>query len=321
MWHRFFICGTHEAGSIEVNCHCSSFQFLWNKNIDVTVDITTKTCYLPIVIKRITTKQTCRRAGRMEQEDRRIYLIRRLLEEKEEYSDVEIPQDEDGQKRLLRGLMNVRMPKEAGDEFLRIQDEYLQEEQKRKGIVDVAAFIPLEKGICLWKGDITRLNADAVVNAANSGMTGCYRPGHTCIDNCIHTFAGIQMRKKCAEIMQIQGHEEETGQAKITPGYNLPCRYVIHTVGPVVQGTLTPRHEQLLSACYQSCLKLAAEYGLESIAFCCISTGVFMFPEKRAAEIAVQTVREFLKRNTSVRRVIFNVFKDQDEQIYRELLG
>lgn len=257
----------------------------------------------------------------MEQDKRRIYLIKRLLEESSEYDGMEIPEDAQEQRRLLRGLMNVRMPGDADEEFLQIQDAYLQEEQRQKGIVEIAGLIPVENGICLWKGDITRLNADAIVNAANSGMTGCYRANHTCIDNCIHTFAGIQMRRECAEIMRRQGYEEPAGQAKITPGYNLPCKYVIHTVGPVVEGQLSKRHEELLASCYRSCLNTAAQYELTSIAFCCISTGVFMFPNKRAAEIAVRTVREFLKKDTSVKKVIFNVFKDQDEKIYRELLG
>lgn len=257
----------------------------------------------------------------MTQEERRIWLIRRLLAENSEYNGFIIPKDENGQRQLIRGLMNVRMPADADDEFLRIQDEYLQEEQKAKGLVDVSTLPEKEPGICLWKGDITRLNADAIVNAANSGMTGCYRPNHNCIDNCIHTYAGIQLRKTCADIMEAQGCEEPTGQAKITPGYNLPCRYVLHTVGPIVNGTLTREHERLLESCYNSCLELAAENSLESVAFCCISTGVFMFPNERAAEIAVQTVREFLKKETSVKKVIFNVFKDIDYEIYRELLG
>jgi O-acetyl-ADP-ribose deacetylase (regulator of RNase III) len=159
------------------------------------------------------------------------------------------------------------------------------------------------------------------VNAANSGMTGCYVPNHTCIDNCIHTSAGIQLRCECGKIMSLQGHAEPAGQAKITQGYNLPCRYVIHTVGPVVRGSVTKRDEELLASCYRSCLELAAANHIESIAFCCISTGVFHFPNRRAAEIAVSTVRDCLREKTSVKKVIFNVFKDIDEEIYRELLG
>nr|MCR5023164.1 protein-ADP-ribose hydrolase [Lachnospiraceae bacterium] len=180
---------------------------------------------------------------------------------------------------------------------------------------------PIEDGIYLWQGDITTLRCDAIVNAANSGMTGCYQPCHNCIDNCIHTYAGIQLRNTCADIMEKQGHEEPTGQAKITSGFNLPCKYVLHTVGPIVSGSLTKEHEELLASCYRSCLELADKSGVKSIAFCCISTGVFMFPNKRAAEIAVQTVRDYRKLYGNGIEVIFNVWKDIDYEIYRELLG
>jgi len=256
----------------------------------------------------------------MTQEERRLYLIRRLLEENREYAGMSIPEDETEQRQLLRGLVNIRMPQEADEEFLTVQDAYLKEILEQKGIVNIADLDEAEPGIVLWKGDITRLYCDAIVNAANSGMTGCYRPNHNCIDNCIHTYAGIQLRKKCADIMEAQGYEEPTGQAKITPGYNLPASYVIHTVGPIVQGKLTENHEKLLESCYRSCLELAAENKLESIVFCCISTGVFMFPNRRAAEIAVRTATDFLKTGISVKKVVFNVFKDQDEEIYRGLL-
>lgn len=151
-------------------------------------------------------------------------------------------------------------------------------------------------------------------------MTGCYQPCHNCIDNCIHTYAGIQLRNYCAVLMEKQGYEEPTGQAKITPGFNLPCDFVIHTVGPIVQGKLTSRHEELLRSCYESCLKIADENNVESIAFCCISTGVFMFPNRRAAEIAVQTVKEYKQTTGSQIKVVFNVFKDSDREIYKELL-
>ncbi len=173
----------------------------------------------------------------------------------------------------------------------------------------------------MWKGDITRLQVGAIVNAANSGMTGCYRPCHNCIDNCIHTYAGIQLRNYCNDMMRKQGYEEPTGQAKITPAFNLPCDYVIHTVGPIVQGGLTEKHEELLKSCYRSCLELAEENGIESIAFCCISTGVFLFPNRRAAGLAVQTVKQYKERTNTKIKVIFNVFKDKDEQIYEQLLG
>ena len=257
----------------------------------------------------------------MKQAERREKLIRYLLDENPEYRDVEIPQEETGQRRLLRGLMNVRMPGAIDENFLRVQDEYLQEEAAAKGIVTIDDMAFNDEGLAVWKGDITRLRVDAIVNAANSGMTGCYVPNHTCIDNCIHTFAGVQLRYECSRIMEEQGYEESTGQAKITSAYNLPCRYVLHTVGPIVSGRVTAEDEDLLVSCYRSCLELAAEKGLTSVAFCCISTGVFRFPNQRAAEIAVQTVKDYLQNDTLVKKVIFNVFKDIDEEIYRELLG
>ena len=201
-----------------------------------------------------------------------------------------------------------------------MQDDYLQEELAAKKITRLSDLHPIQEAIYLWRGDITTLECGAIVNAANSGMTGCYQPCHNCIDNCIHTYAGVQLRLKCAEIMEQQGYEEPTGQAKITPAYNLPCDYVIHTVGPIVQGKLTQEHCALLESCYRSCLELAEQNGVESIAFCCISTGVFHFPNQRAAEIAVETVRKFKAETGSKMKVIFNVFKDLDLETYRQLL-
>lgn len=257
----------------------------------------------------------------MNQSERRYYLIDSLLEEKKEYKKIILPQSAGEQKALLRSLMNVRMAAPISEVFLQIQDEYLKEETKRKGITDIRVLKPVEEGIYLWQGDITTLKCDAIVNAANSGMTGCYQPCHNCIDNCIHTYAGIQLRNACAKIMEKQGYEEPTGRAKITPAFNLPCKYVLHTVGPIIQGHLTKRHEELLASCYRSCLELADENDVKSMAFCCISTGVFMFPNERAAEIAVQTVRDYRKEKNSGIEVIFNVWKDVDYEIYRELLG
>ena len=257
----------------------------------------------------------------MNQSERRNYLIDSLLEEKKEYKKILLPQSAGEQKALLRSLMNVRMAAPISDVFLQIQDEYLKEETKKKGITDIRVLKPVEEGIYLWQGDITTLKCDAIVNAANSGMTGCYQPCHNCIDNCIHTYAGIQLRNACAKIMEKQGYEEPTGRAKITPAFNLPCKYVLHTVGPIIQGHLTKRHEELLASCYRSCLELADENDVKSMAFCCISTGVFMFPNERAAEIAVQTVRDYRKEKNSGIEVIFNVWKDVDYEIYRELLG
>lgn len=197
----------------------------------------------------------------------------------------------------------------------------MAEENEKKGIVTFADIREVQPDLSIWKGDITRLKVGAIVNAANSGMTGCYQPCHNCIDNCIHTYAGIQLRNYCNALMEKQGYEEPTGTAKITPAFNLPCKYVIHTVGPIVRGKLTPLHCSQLTSCYRSCLELADENQVHSIAFCCISTGVFMFPNEEAARIAVQTVKEYKAMTGSKIEVIFNVFKELDEQIYRDLLG
>ena len=205
-------------------------------------------------------------------------------------------------------------------EFLKTQDEYLQAEIAAKGITDIDDLTPVQPRLYLWQGDITTLRCDAIVNAANSGMTGCYIPNHRCIDNAIHTFAGVELRLACAELMRQQGYPEPTGQAKITQAFNLPCRYVLHTVGPIINGSVTKADEELLASCYRSCLELAAENNLESVAFCCISTGEFHFPNELAAEIAIETVKEFLKKQTSVKKVIFNVFKDLDKATYEKLL-
>ena len=256
----------------------------------------------------------------MNQNERRIFLIQELLKENKRYEDMEIPQDFEEQRELLRALMNVRIAKNVDDEFIKVQDEYLKEEIKRKGIVDIDDLKPIKDGIYLWQGDITTLRCDVIVNAANSGMTGCYVPNHRCIDNCIHSFAGVQLRLECDEIMTKQGYSEPTGQAKITKSYNLQCKYIIHTVGPIINGKLTSEDCDLLESCYKSCLELAVKNNLDSIAFCCISTGEFHFPNDKAAQIAVKTVEEFMKKETGLKKVIFNVFKDMDKEIYRKLL-
>ena len=230
----------------------------------------------------------------MTQAERRLFLIRSLMKEKTEYRDLSIPAESGEQKRLLRSLMNVRAPAAADGEFLRVQDDYLRQELAEGGITDVNDLTPVSGDLYLWQGDITRLRCGAIVNAANSGMTGCYIPCHACIDNCIHTHAGVQLRLECARLMAEQGHAEPTGQAKLTRAYDLPCDYVLHTVGPIVEGRVTAEDERLLASCYRACLELAERNGVESIAFCCISTGVFRFPNQRAAEIAV-VLRE-LKR-------------------------
>lgn len=256
----------------------------------------------------------------MNQNERRLFLIRSLLNERLEYRDWRIPQDVSDQKLLLRGLLNVRPAQVCNPEFLRVQDAYLRQATAEKGITDCSALSPVQPGLYLWQGDITTLKCDAIVNAANSGMTGCYAPNHRCIDDAIHTFAGVQLRLACAEIMKRQGCPEPTGQAKITPAFNLPCRYILHTVGPIVDESPTERDCAQLESCYRACLTLAAENHLESIAFCCISTGEFHFPNEQAAQIAVQTVKTFLNQKSSVKKVIFNVFKDLDREIYARLL-
>jgi O-acetyl-ADP-ribose deacetylase (regulator of RNase III) len=256
----------------------------------------------------------------MNQSERRTCLIRTLLAEDSRYKQIPVPKGGEEQRQLLRGLMNVRMPGKMSQEFLRVQDEYLQERLREKGIVALSELEPVQDGLYLWQGDITRLAVDAIVNAANSGMTGCYQPNHSCIDNCIHTYSGVQLRLRCAELMEAQGYEEPTGQAKITPAYNLPCKYVLHTVGPIVYGALKQEDIELLKSCYRSCLALAEENGVQSIAFCCISTGVFCFPNDKAAQVAVQTVKQFREETGSRIQVVFNVFKDMDFNLYRELL-
>lgn len=257
----------------------------------------------------------------MTQTERRIYLIKYLLGEEKKYSDIGIPPDEEEQKRLLRSLFNVRMPKKADSEFMKVQDEYLREEIRLKGITKFSSLTQAEEGLYLWRGDITSLRCDAIVNAANSGMLGCFVPCHGCIDNAVHTFAGIGLRYACYEQIKKQGHEEVTGGAKITEAFNLPCKYVLHTVGPTVFGILTEDHREALASCYRSCLELAEKNDIKSIAFCCISTGEFRFPNEEAAKIAVNTVREYRKSKKSRIEVIFNVFKEIDYKIYRGLLG
>lgn len=256
----------------------------------------------------------------MTQSERRLFLIRELLSEEERFQEISIPENAEEQRQLLRGLMNVRMPGEIDKRFLEVQDEYLQIETAEKGIAEVEDLMPGREGIYLWQGDITTLRCDAIVNAANSGMTGCYVPNHRCIDNCIHSYSGIQLRNFCSKIMEEQGFEEPVGQAKITPAFNLPCSYILHTVGPIIYGALTENDCRLLASCYTSCLELASEKGLKSVAFCCISTGEFHFPNDRAAKVAVDTVKKFMKKKTSVEKVVFNVFKDLDKEIYEELL-
>lgn len=258
----------------------------------------------------------------MTHDEKRLFLIQELLSELPRYRDMTIPADAKEQKRLLRSLMNIRLPRTISSEFLKVQDEYLSEEVTAKGVVDgnTLPVSPINNRLVLWHGDITTLRVDAIVNAANSALRGCYIPCHSCVDNIIHSVSGIQLRLACDEIMTGQGYDEPTGRAKITPAFNLPCSYVLHTVGPVVSGILTKNHCEQLADCYKSCLKLAADKKLKSVAFCCISTGEFHFPQKKAAEIAVQTVTEFLETDPQIEKVIFNVFKQEDYDIYKKIL-
>ena len=263
-----------------------------------------------------------RGAGIMTQDEQREYLIQYLLKEEIRVGSQNIPTDKQGQENLLRSLMNVRPPRPISNDFLKIQDEYLTERNIERGITDVDTLAPVKSDsrLYIWQGDITTLKCDVIVNACNSQMLGCFSPMHACIDNFIHTYAGMELRLKMHEIMAKQGHEEETGKAKITSGYNLPTKYILHTVGPIIQWKVTKEDEDLLASCYTECLKLAADTGVESIAFCCLSTGVFRFPQQRAAEIATNTVKQYLNKDSRIKKVIFNVFKDEDLKIYSGLL-
>lgn len=251
------------------------------------------------------------------------YLIKVLLSENEAYGHIAIPSSVEGRRRLLRALMNVRLPYPASEQFVSAQDEELRKQLSEKGVVDVGT-LETNGRFVLWQGDITRLKADAIVNAANPRMLGCFVPLHGCIDNAIHSAAGVQLRLACNEIMKRKGIPEPTGTAVVTPGFNLPARYVIHTVGPIVGGVSpTVKDCRLLASCYSSCLEAAEEHKLESMAFCCISTGEFRFPNREAAEIALATVDRYFSEHpdSTIKKVVFNVFKDKDRQIYTELIG
>lgn len=249
------------------------------------------------------------------------YLINYLINERDEIID--IPSDYYSKRALLRSLMNIRLPVKISDEFLNVQDEFLSNETLNKNLTSIEDITEVKGKIKLWQGDITTLKVDAIVNAANSKLLGCFVPQHNCIDNVIHSAAGLQLRDECNRIMNNQGHDEEVGKAKITGGYNLPCKYVIHTVGPAIPQGLKPSKEDCnsLKNCYLSCLDIANANNLESIAFCCISTGVFNFPQKLASEIAIKTVGDYLNSTqSSLNHVIFNVFTDESYLIYKNLL-
>ena len=265
--------------------------------------------------------------GKVTQEQRLDYLVEAFKVDSGEYRDLPTPTDRDGKRRILRSLMNIRMPKYLPDSILEVQDEYLAGRAAEKGIVQVSDIPIMRDSLSIWQGDITRLAVDAIVNAANSQMLGCFIPMHTCIDNCIHSFAGIQLRLACARQMEQlrkqygEDYEQPTAVPILTDAYNLPAKKVVHIVGPIVEGALTPVHEKALEDCYRNTLDLCEKNSLRSVAFCCISTGVFHFPNRKAAEIAVQTVSEWLKEHEgSMERIVFNVFKDEDRVIYESLL-
>lgn len=249
------------------------------------------------------------------------YLLNYLIDERQE--NIEIPDNIIQKKNMLRSLMNIRPAIPINEEFLEVQDEYLTNEILSKNLVEVDDINEFKGKLMLWQGDITDLKVDAIVNAANSKLLGCFIPLHNCIDNVIHSASGIQLRLECDKIMKAQNKDEEIGKAKITDAYNLASNYVIHTVGPAIPQNSKPDELDCkrLESCYSSCLEIANQYNLKSIAFCCISTGVFNFPQKMAAEIAIKTVKEYLKSNeTSLEHVIFNVFVDEDYFIYKNLL-
>lgn len=262
----------------------------------------------------------------MTQDQRLTELVEAFKADSVRYKDLETPKDLGSRRRILRSLMNIRMPRKLDASVLEMQDAYLKERIRENGIVGLED-IPLTEGvISLWQGDITRLQVDAIVNAANSQMLGCFVPMHTCIDNCIHTFAGVQLRAECdRQMKQLKArfgpdYEQPTAVPMLTDGYNLPAKKVVHIVGPIVSGPLTPALEKDLADCYTNTLNLCKENGLRSVAFCCISTGVFHFPPQRAAEIAVRTVRSWLSEHPdTMDRVIFNVFSDKDRSIYEHI--
>ena len=260
----------------------------------------------------------------MTQEERLDALLKYFLSETKEYNYYEIPDSYSAKRVLLRGILNVRMPKAVPTDILLMQDEFLKLEAKEKGIVTLSD-IPISEGnISIWQGDITRLKVDVIVNAANSEMLGCFIPCHRCIDNAIHTAAGVELRDECNRIMSAKRkkygywYQEETGDAMLTPGFNLPAKYIIHTVGPICRHRVTEKNKKELVSCYSSSLHLAREHGLSSIAFPCISTGEFGYPNEEAAIIAIETVR---KEGKGFNRIIFNVFKDLDNEIYHHLLS
>lgn len=256
----------------------------------------------------------------MNQQERLNILLKYLLEEIPLNQRPKMPEKETDKEMLFRSLRNIRLPRAISEDFLHLQDAYLKELLKNRDIISVNSLKPRKKGIYLWQGDITSFQADAIVNAANSALLGCFFPCHRCIDNAIHSAAGVQLRQECYELMQKQGHEEPIGCAKITKGYNLPCTYIMHTVGPYIHDHPSAKDCSLLASCYKSCLKLAQDMHLKTLVFCCISTGEFHFPNDLAAEIAVQSVLRFQNEHEACPEVVFNVFKREDYEQYEKLL-
>lgn len=255
----------------------------------------------------------------MTQQERLDYLVRGLAAER---PGTAVPQDGCEKRALLRGLMNLRPPVPISPDWLRVQDAFLREEAGARGVVDAQALpaVPGDPRLVLWQGDITRLKAGAIVNAANSTLLGCFHPCHNCIDNVIHSAAGLQLRQACHKLMEAQGYEEPPGRAKLTPGFNLPAAHVLHTVGPIVDGPLRTSHRRALADCYRACLAAADAALCRSVAFCCISTGEFHFPNDLAAQIAVDTVSAWQRDHPQAPAVVFNVFKDEDRALYEALL-
>ena len=262
------------------------------------------------------------------QEKRLSYLVDKFKEDSKDYKYIRVPNNIEEKKRILRSLMNIRMPKQMSDDVLEVQNAYLKESIEENGIVQIDSINEIKHGISIWQGDITRLAVDAIVNAANSQMLGCFIPMHTCIDNCIHSYAGVQLREECNQLMQAlrkqygNDYEQPTAVPMITDAYNLPAKKVIHVVGPIIENELNSTLEKQLMDCYWNVLEMCAEYHLKTVAFCCISTGIFRFPNQRAAELAVKTVEKWLECNPDkMERVIFNVFKNDDKAIYKQLLS
>ena len=272
------------------------------------------------------------------QQERLDYLLQYMQQEMEEYQSVEIPDEYEDRKKTLRGFMNMRMPKPVPEEIYQVQDLFLQEEAEEKGIIEwkriptvkrkYGSIHPFANKLSVWKGDITRLKVGAIVNAANSQLLGCFIPCHNCVDNAIHSASGMQLREECYSIMQKKrmefgkDYEEPVGSAILTKGYNLPAEYIIHTVGPVVDSKLNSELCGQLQDCYESVLKCAIDNEIRTVALCCISTGEFCFPNEVAANIAVETVSEFLeKHNDKFDRIIFNVFKRRDLELYKNRLN